>query len=228
MAQSSLTISSINPLGPILSVSEKEGKFSIARESSMLSKINAIFDKMVSQVEHLHLPLSFAETTAEWGKLVPSVEEYSHLGLSHLTMISQPLQVITLAGDVKKAIQAVLVGKELTLKPVEISDLGFSIVMRFCNTLTWLQNTGMITPAAAIAWRFGFIGAFSALMGASFQLGNNVWNYSSFLKLSIAFLNFTASAIAVYLIFQVSTQLYILSLMMTTGTLFLNVVTGTH
>jgi hypothetical protein len=192
-----------------------------------VSKVNAVFDKIISQVEHLHLPVAFAETIAEWGMFIPSAEEYSHAAFHHLTMISQPLQTMSLAGDLKKVIQLGLESKELTLNPVEISDLGFSMVRRLCNTLAWLQNTGVITPSAAAAWRFGIIGAFSSLLAASVQLGDNVLHYSSAMKLSIAFLNFTASALAVYLIFQVSTQLYILSLMMTTGTLFLNVASGT-
>lgn len=224
MTRAPLAISSINPLHTTLPISEREGKFSIASDSSILSKVNAVFDKMVAQVQHLHMPLWLAETTAEWGKFIPSIEEYSHAAFNHLTMISQPLQTITLVGDLKKAIELGLGSKELTLKPVEISDLGFSIVMRLCNTITWLQNTGLITPAAAAVWRFGLIGAFSVLLRASVQLGDNVLHYSSAMKLSIAFLNFTAAALAVYLIFQVSVKLHILSLMMTTGTLFLNVV----
>jgi len=207
-------------------VSESEAKFSVAAESSTLSKVHVIFDRLVSQVKHLHMPLWAAETAAEWGKVIPSLGDYSQTVFSHLTLISQPLQMVTLAGDLKKAIQAGLGSEELNLKPIDISDLGFSIVMRLCNTLTWMQNTGIITPAAAVAWRFGLIGAFSALMGASFQLGNNLWNYKSALKLSIAVLNFTAAALAVYLIFQVSVHLHILSLMVTTGTLFLNVASG--
>lgn len=228
MTRSPLAISSINPLQTALPVSEREGKFSIASDSSTLSKVNAVFDKIVSQVKHLHMPLWFAETAAEWGKIIPSLEQYGQAAFSHLTLISQPLQMVTLAGDLKKMIQVGLGNEEITLKPEEITDLGFSMVVRLCNTITWLQNTGIITPAAAAVWRFGFIGAFSALMGASFHLGNNVWNYSSALKLSIAFLNFSAAALAVYLIFQVSVKLHILSLMLTTGTLFLNVVSGNH
>ena len=119
-------------------------------------------------------------------------------------------------------------GVELTTKPAEMTDIGFSIVTRFCKTLTWLQNLGLITPAIAAAWRISFIGIFCSLMSASIQLGDNALHYSSFLKLSKAFLNFTAAVLAVYLLFQISIPVQVLFLILMTATLFLSVITETH
>ncbi|MBS0647958.1 MAG: hypothetical protein JSS10_01885 [Verrucomicrobia bacterium] len=229
-----LTIGTLNPLYWMPANVSFEGKFSTSLAESadfVLSRINAIFDKCVKQIEHLHTPLFAAEIAAEWGKLVPSIENMSHEAFSQLTMISQPCQILTLVSDGKKVPMKVfgfpLEEKEME-KPAERVNLGFSMVMRLCNTVNWLQDTGVLTPAASLAWRMSFIGAFCALASSSIKLGDSVLHYSSALKLSINILNFTAAVLALYLVFQVSAPLHVLSLMLMTGTLFLSAISGAH
>jgi hypothetical protein len=229
-----LTLNSINRLcGTPLKEVEQQGKFSIASlKSSPLAKVDAGFETTLRQIKTVEMPLTCIETGLEWGALVSSVEHYSSAALNHLTMWAQPAQIVTLIWDVKRVAQmtfaSLVEGKEMTAKPAEITQLGFSIVTRFCKTLSWLQNLGVITPAVAIAWRISFVGTFCALMGSSVQLGDNVLHYTSAAALAKAFLNFTVAMIAVYLLFQVSVHLQVLSLILTTGTLFLSVATGTH
>jgi hypothetical protein len=228
-----LALSSINRLcGTPLKEFTQQGKFSIASlKSSTLGKVDAGFEATLRQIKAVEMPLTCIETGLEWSALVSSVEHFTSSALHHLTQWAQPAQIVTLIWDVKRVAQmtfaSLVEGKEMTAKPTEITQLGFSIVTRFCKTLTWMQNLGLITPAVAMAWRISFVGTLCALMGSSVQLGDNVLHYTSAAELAKAFLNFSVAVIAVYLLFQVSVHLQVLSLILTTGTLFLSVATGT-
>ncbi len=220
----------INSTNPICAATTHE-KTSKAPQG-ISSRVNAVFERAIHYNEHLKNPLSFIATGLAWGGLIQSIEHYSGSALYFITEFTQPCQIITLINDVKKVSMLALgfgsEGKALIIKPAELTALGFSMISRCCKTLSWLQNLGMITPAVAAAWRISFIGTVCSLMSASVDLGDNVVHYSSPLRLAKAFLNFTASAVAVYLFLQVSVQLHILFLMLTTGTLFLSVVTAIH
>jgi hypothetical protein len=196
-----------------------------------LERVNEDFESLAKQVESLETPIEGLITGFEIGTLVERVEEWSNLGAEGLKTIAQPIQIITLIADVKKVANTIFgtieKGKE-ALKTLEITILGFSIVARFCSTLSWMQKLGIITHAIAHAGCLSLIGSLSNLIMASVDLGNNVVHFTSTLKLLKTFLNFTIAVLGVFLISYISSQLHLLLLILMGVTLLLSVATKTH
>jgi hypothetical protein len=156
-----------------------------------------------------------------------------------MTGIGQSLSLITLMADVKKVAHTVFEATDHgveSIKAKETAVLGFSIMSKLCNLLSFLQKLGFFSPATAHAAAHGvahasrvtLIGSFSYLMMTCIRLGSEIRNYSSALKLGKAALNFTIALLGLVLVFYISTKAHTLLLIMTASTLLLSLLTREH
>jgi len=207
--------------------------------SQVAEKANKIFEKVVHRVEALETHAELVMTGFEMGTLVHRIEEISHSAAKGMGAVVQPIQLIILVDEVKKVahhvLSAVQDGVE-TVKAKEMAVLGFSIMSKLCNLLSFLQKLGLFSHATAHATAHGIahvsrvtlIGSFSYLMMTLVQLGNELRNYSSVPKLVKAFLNITIALLGLALVFYVSTKAHVLLLILTASTLLLSLLTKDH
>jgi hypothetical protein len=186
----------------------------------------AVFAKIEEKVEALENPLEFASLGLEWAALVEVLEHHAEVVADGLGKVTAPLKLVALVAKMKKVHKTFfapsVAGAEPT-KPSEVVSMGFSLVSSLCGVFSWLQKIGVLSPAVALAARLSLIGGLCSLVVAVVDLGENVKNYTTSLKLVKAFLNFAAAVFTVVLIVYAGAHLQLLLLMLGTGILILNV-----
>jgi hypothetical protein len=185
-----------------------------------------VFAKIEEKVEALENPLEMASLGLEWAALVETLEHHAEVLADGLGKLTAPLKLVALVSKMKKIHKTFFKPAVEGSQPTKASDvvsMGFSLVSSLCGVFSWLQKIGVLSPAAALAARLSLIGGLCSLVVALVDLGENVKNYTTSVKLVKAFLNFAAAVLTVVLIVYAGAHLQLLLLMLGTGILILNV-----
>lgn len=199
--------------------------------NAALEKTKHLFEKAVHGAEEIEAPVELVKTGFEFGTFVHKIEHLSHKIVGGVTAIAEPLQLLALAAEVQKVKDKVFKAMEHgfeEIKSFETAVLGFSVISKVCNILSWIQQLGIFSHAkhaAVHGGRLSTIGSFTYLMATIFELGKEAIAHTSPLKIGKAFLNSMVALLGAVLIFYISVKLHILLLILTVGSLSLNLAT---
>jgi hypothetical protein len=181
------------------------------------------FQRALNDISSIRSPhFDVAGTAASWATYIPYFNGIGEKTSEILNDLSEPFQLTALLVDCV-AMQQFLAGNNDKLKNDQsaLTRLGLSMATGFCQVFSWFAKLGLPIGKTLIG-RLLILGTLCAFTNSMLSLISEIQKGSSKLKLFGAMLGVACSLISVVLLFQAFNALNILSLVLSTTTLFLS------